>query len=78
MKKSEGVLKQLNSSKNKAFSDLPINRGVELLLGGRPKPQKAKPFEVRFGKMISFLNREMHFHFEVSFYIQKKETGDEK
>jgi hypothetical protein len=67
-----------DTSKSRTSSELPINRGVELLLGGRPKPQKAKPFEVRFGKMISFLNREMHFHFEVSFYIQKKETGDEK
>lgn len=68
----------LDTSKSRTSSELPINRGVELLLGGRPKPQKAKPFEVRFGKMISFLNREMHFHFEVSFYIKKKETGDEK
>jgi|TARA_Y100000022_G_scaffold123874_1_gene107274 hypothetical protein len=47
-------------------------------LGGRPKPQKNKPFGIRFGKVVSLLSREMHFHFEVSFYIKKKETGDEK
>ena len=69
---------QSDISKNKVSSKLPINRGVELLLGGKPKPQKDKPFEFRFGKMISFLNREIHFCFGVSFCIKKKETGDEK
>ncbi len=71
-------MRQSDISKSKTSSDLPINRGVELLLGGKPKPQKDKPFEIRFGKMISFLNREMYFHFEVSFYTKKQETGDEK
>ena len=69
---------QSDTSKRRASSELPINRGVELLLGGRPKPQKNKPFGIRFGKVVSLLSREMHFHFEVSFYIKKKETGDEK
>ena len=77
MKKSEGVLKQLNSSKNKAFSDLPINRGVELLLGGGPKPQKVRPFGIRFGKLFSLFKREIDFYFEVSFNIRKKTLGEE-
>ena len=31
-----------------------INRGVELLLRRRRKPEKPKTFQVKFGNMISF------------------------
>ncbi len=68
---------QSNTSKKKNLSELPINRGVELVLGGRPKPQKEKPLGIRFEQMVSFFNREIHFNFEVSFLIKKKSCGEE-
>lgn len=68
-------MKQLNISKNKVSSDLPINRGVELILaGGRPKTQKVKPLGIRFERIVSFFQREIHFTFEFSLRITKKET----
>ena len=45
-----------------------INRGVELLLRNRrKKPERSKTFQVKFGKLISLLNREIVFH--VNFYL---------
>ena len=45
-----------------------INRGVELLLRNRRrKPEPSKTFQVKFGKLISLLNREIVFH--VNFYL---------
>ena len=68
-------MKQLNISKNKTSSDLPINRGVELILaGGRPKTQKVKPLGIRFERIVSFFQREIHFTFEFSLRINKKKT----
>jgi len=68
-------VKPLNISKNKVSSDLPINRGVELILaGGRPKTQKVKPLGIRFERIVSFFQREIHFTFEFSLRITKKET----
>ena len=50
-----------------------INRGVELLLRNRrSKPDPPKTFQVKFGKMISFLRREIVFHFNFYFDIRKK------
>jgi len=56
--------------------ELQINRGVELLLaGGRPtKTRKVKPLGIRFEKIVSFFEREMHFTFEFSLRITKKKT----
>ena len=66
---------QSNISKKKKSSDLPINRGVELILaGGRPKTQKVKPLGIRFERIVSFFQREIHFTFEFSLSITKKET----
>ena len=49
-----------------------INRGVELLLRNRrKKPDKPKTFQVKFGKLISFWNREIVFHFNVYLDIRK-------
>ncbi len=68
-------MKQLNISKSKTSSDLPINRGVELILaGGRPKTQKVKPLGIRFERILSFLKREIQFTFEFSLRITKKKT----
>ena len=49
-----------------------INRGVELLLRRRRKPEKPKTFQVKFGNMISFFKREIVFHFNFYFDIRKK------
>ena len=49
-----------------------INRGVELLLRNRrKKPDKPKTFQVKFGKLISLLNREIVFHINVYLDIRK-------
>ena len=49
-----------------------INRGVELLLRRRSKPEKPKTFQVKFGNMISFFKREIVFHFNFYLDIRKK------
>ena len=49
-----------------------INRGVELLLRRRRKPEKPKTFQVKFGNMISFFKREIVFHFNFYLDIRKK------
>ena len=64
-----------NISKKKISSSLPINRGVELILAeGPPKPQKIKPFFIRFDRMVSFFKREIRLTFEFSLRITKKKT----
>ena len=68
-------MKQSSTSEKIISSKLPINRGVELVLaGGRPKPQKVKPFFLRVEKMVSLLKREIRFTFEVSLSIKKPKT----
>ena len=49
-----------------------INRGVELLLRTRRKPEKPKTFQVKFGNMIAFFKREIVFHFNFYLDIRKK------
>ena len=72
----EVVVTQSDTSKNKQSSDLPINRVVELILaGGRPKTQKVKPVGIRFERIVSFFKREIHFTFEFSLRITKKENN---
>ena len=73
----EDVLTQSDISKKKQSSDIPINRGVELILaeGGTPKSQRVKPFGIRFNKIISILKREMHITFEFSFKFTKKQKS---
>ena len=71
----EDAVTQSDISKKNQSSDIPINRGVELILAGgrRPKPQK-KPLDIRFVNMVSFLKREFHFTFEFSLSINKEKT----
>ena len=53
--------------------DLKINRGVELLLRNkRRKIQKPKTFQVRFGKIFSFFNREIDVYFNFSLDFRRK------
>ena len=64
---------QSNISKKNKSSDLEINRGVELILGGKkPKSQNIKPFGIRFRKIFSLLKKDIHFNFEFSFTIKNK------
>ena len=68
-------MKQSSISEKTISSKLPINRGVELVLaGGRPKPQKVRPFFLRVERIISLLKREIRFTFEVSLSIKKPKT----
>ena len=72
----EDVVSQSSISKKNQSSKLPINRGVELILaGGRPKTQKVKPVGIRFERIVSFFKREIHFTFEFSLRITKKENN---
>jgi len=60
--------KVLNKSKSPE-----INRGVELLLRNRRKPQtKPKTFQVKFGNLVALWNREIVFHFDFYLDIRKK------
>ena len=52
--------------------ELHINRGVELLLRRREKPEKPKTFQVKFGNLIALWNREIVFHLNFYFDIRKK------
>ena len=65
-KDQEGEKRTLNKDKPE------INRGVELLLRRRRKPEKPKTFQVKFGNMISFFKREIIFHFNFYLDIRKK------
>ena len=49
-----------------------INRGVELLLRRRRKPEPPKTFQVKFGNLIALWNREIVFHFNFYLDIRKK------
>ena len=63
----EDEKKNLNNDKPE------INRGVELLLRNRrKKPDPPKTFQVKFGNLFSFFNREIVFHFNFYLDIRKK------
>ena len=49
-----------------------MNRGVELLLRNRRKPEKPKTFQVKFGNLIALWNREIVFHLNFYLDIRKK------
>ena len=64
----EDAKKDLNKDES-----LEINRGVELLLRNRRrKPEAPKTFQVKFGNLFSFFNREIVFHFNFYLDIRKK------
>ena len=68
------VTENLEEEKNSLNNDKPeINRGVELLLRNRRrKPEPPKTFQVKFGNLFSFWNREIVFHFNFYLDIRKK------
>ena len=50
-----------------------INKGVELLLRNRRrKPEAPKTFQVKFGNLFSFFDREIVFHLNFYLDIRKK------
>jgi len=63
------VIENLDDERNELNNvDPQINRGVELLLRNRRKrTEKPKTFQVKFGKMVSFLRREITIH--LNFYL---------
>jgi hypothetical protein len=49
-----------------------LNKGVELLLRRRNKPDPPKTFQVKFGNLIALWNREIVFHLNFYLDIRKK------
>ena len=49
-----------------------LNKGVELLLRRRNKPDTPKTFQVKFGNLIAIWNREIVFHLNFYLDIRKK------
>ena len=67
------VIEDQAEEKKSLNNDKPeINRGVELLLRNRRKPEKPKTFQVKFGNLIALWNREIIFHFNFYLDIRKK------
>jgi hypothetical protein len=69
IKDQEGGKAKLNKSEPR------INRGFELMLrkyNRRDNSSEPKTFQIRFGKMLSLLKREIHFGFEFYFEIKKR------
>ena len=67
------VTENLEEEKNSLNNDKPeINRGVELLLRRRNKPEKPKTFQVKCGNLIALWNREIVFHLNFYLDIRKK------
>ena len=62
----EGEEKSLNNP------EPTLNRGVELLLRRREKPEPPKTFQVKFGNLIALWNREIVFHLNFYLDIRKK------
>ena len=70
------MTEDLAEEKKDLNNDKPeINRGVELLLRRRTKPEepeKLKTFQVKFGNLIALWNREIIFHLNFYLDIRKK------
>ena len=66
----EGAKSNLNKGKSNKDS-LKINRGVELLLRNKRRVQKPKTFQVKFGNIVSFFNREIEFYLDFHLDIRK-------
>ena len=67
------MTKDQEEEKRPLNNDKPeINRGVELLLRRKKKPEKPKTFQVKFGNLVALWNREIVFHFDFYLDIRKK------
>ena len=67
-------LEENEESINKDNEYPKMNRGFELLLRNKKRREPPKTFQVKFGKMVSFLRREFHFFLDIQFDIRKKES----
>ena len=54
-----------------------INRGVELLLRRRRKPEKPKTFQVKFGNMIAFFKERLFFTLIFTWTSEKNNSLEE-
>ena len=64
---------------NKIKSDedsFKINRGVELLLRNKRRVENPKTFQVKFGNMVSFFNREVEFYLNFHLDIRNSSSQD--
>lgn len=60
-------------------TSLTINRGVELLLRNKKRRDpRPKTFQMKFGKVVSFLSREIDFFFELHLDFRKKSSRREE
>ena len=66
----EDAKSPLNKSKSKE-APLKINKGVELLLRNKRRVSRPKTFQVKFGNMISFFNKEIEFYLDFHLDIRK-------
>ena len=65
-------------NKIKSDSDsLKLNKGIELLLRNKRRVQKPKTFQVKFGNMVSFFNREIEFYLDFHLDIRKSNSKGE-
>jgi hypothetical protein len=54
-----------------------INKGVELMLRPRRKIPRPKTFLINFGKMVSFLRRDITIYFEFSLDIRNHQVEEQ-
>jgi len=72
-------LEEEKSPLNKIKSDedsFKINRGVELLLRNKRRIENPKTFQVKFGNMVSFFNREVEFYLNFHLDIRNSSSQD--
>jgi hypothetical protein len=72
-------LEEEKSPLNKIKSDedsFKINRGVELLLRNKRRVENPKTFQVKFGNMVSFFNREVEFYLNFHLDIRNSSSQD--
>jgi len=72
-------LDEEKSPLNKIKSDedsFKINRGVELLLRNKRRVENPKTFQVKFGNMVSFFNREVEFYLNFHLDIRNSSSQD--
>ena len=70
---TNGLEEEKNPLNNEKFNNPNMNRGFELLIRNKKRRDPPKTFQFKFGKMVSFLKREIHFFLDIQFDIRKKE-----
>lgn len=63
-------MKPSDISENKKSSEIPINRGVELILNGVKKPKQL--LDLDFTQKFRFLKKELSIKFKFSFDVRKQ------